>query len=902
MSDAKASKANFLKINQTQLSEIFAQSKNIIAPIKAFLKQAQEQSEQCFKQYLNTSELIHHRSKVMDEVLTHIWSHFNLIQHNLCLIAVGGYGRGELHPHSDIDLLILGEDASTIEQSSSALQDFITLLWDLNLEIGHSVRSLDECQRKAAEDLTIITNLLESRVLCGESHLHQTLKTRIDGNGIWPADEFFNAKWHEIQERHDKHKKDECNLEPNIKEASGTLRDIQTITWVTARLFGEGSLEALKEREFLTDDEYKKIRDAREFLWTLRYCLHMLSNREEDKLLLDWRSQIAETLKIEGDDNQLAVEKLMRSFYRTQLVVSEICDLLLLHFNQDFLNSHNRTIYCQVHPEFALVNGYLQVTDPSLFAREPHWLLSVFLLMANTEQAKGIHSLTIRALRENRHLIDDAYRNNSEYNKIFMQIVCNHNYVVRELSRMMRYGILALYIPEFGKIIGWMDHDLLSVYTVEVHTFNMIKLLRRFRLAHPPTKERFGLASQLINKIHKKENLYLAALLHKTGKSQAGDDVENAAQIAQSFCVRHNLKPTDSNMIIWLIKNQNLLSHALQTLDINHPEDIHHLANELADQYHLDALYLFSVANIETTNPNLWTSFRAEQMNELYDKATQALKRGLHKPIDSHYQSEKIQIEALRKLKESGMSKQEALDLWGNPGKDYFLREGVENVVWQSLQIAAHKPKKTPLVSIKESCEHTFEGGTEILVYMPDQPNLFAVMTATLDQLNLNVQDARIMVSEDEGNALDVYTVLDENNQSISDKTRLEEIIKKLQEVLSDTNSYSTIINRKTARTLKHFNIETQVTLSNLTDKKQTCLNIVAADRPGLLAKIGAILSAHKIQIINAKILTEGERVNDTFFITDENALPLTDHKQCKILKQALITGIDEQIKAQSEV
>lgn len=902
MSDATTNKANFLSIDKAQLSQIFAEGKQIIAPIKAFLKRAQEQSDECFKQHLNTSELIHHRSNVIDEVLTHIWSYLGLSQHKLCLIAVGGYGRGELHPHSDIDLLILGEDSSAIEQASSALQDFITLLWDLNLEIGHSVRSLDECQKRAAEDLTIITNLLESRLLCGKLSLHNTLKERIDTDKLWPADEFFNAKWHEIKERHDKHKKDECNLEPDVKEASGALRDIQTITWVTARLFGEGTLEALKKREFLTNSEYKKIHKAREFLWTLRYCLHMLSNREEDRLLFDWRSQIAETLKIKGDDNQLAVEKLMRSFYRTQLVVSEICDLLLLHFNQDFLNNHNRTTYVQVHPDFALVNGYLQVTDPSLFAREPHWLLNVFLLMANTDQAKGIHSTTIRALRENRHLIDDDYRNNQEHNKIFMQIMRNHHYVVRELSRMMRYGILARYIPEFGKIIGWMDHDLLSVYTVEVHTFNMIKLLRRFRLAHPSTKKRFRLASQLINKIHKKENLYLAALLHKTGKSQTGDDVENAAQIAQCFCIRHNLKPTDSNLIVWLIKNQNLLSHALQTLDINHPEDVHHLASELVDQYHLDALYLFSVANIETTNPNLWTSFRAEQMNELYEKVTQAFKRGLHKPIDSHYQSEKIQIQALRQLKQSGMSKQEVLELWGNPGRDYFLREGVENVVWQSLQIAAHKPKKTPLVSIKESSEHAFEGGTEILVYMPDQPNLFAVMTATLDQLNLNIQDARIMVSEDESNALDVYTVLDENNQSITDKTRLEEIRQKLQEALSDTNSYSTVINRKTARTLKHFNIETQVTLSNLTDKKQTCLNIVAADRPGLLAKIGAILSAHNTQIINAKILTEGERVNDTFFITDENMQPLANQNQCETLKKALISGLNEQIKAQSEV
>lgn len=902
MSTNQSNKAALMSINHAQLANIFSDSKQIIAPLKAFLKQAQQQSYECFKQHLNADELIHHRAELMDEVLSSIWKHFGLQQPDVSLIAVGGYGRGELHPYSDIDVLILCKEEQILNQHSQSLQDFITLLWDLKLEIGHSVRTLDECQAQAESDLTIITNLLESRLICGEKALLEELSSRIKSSNMWPADEFFNAKWNEIKARHDKHKHDGCNLEPDIKNASGSLRDIQTITWVTARLFGEGSLEALNQRGFLTDQEYQRIHKARDFLWTLRYCLHMLSEREEDRLLFDWRKQIAEILKIEDGENQLAVEKLMRSFYRTQLLVREICDLLLLHFNQDFLKNQNRTSYIQINSDFALVNGYLQVSDSNLFAREPHWLLSVFLLMANTEHAKGIHSSTIRALRENRHLIDENYRQNPEYNAIFMQIINNQSYVVRELSRMMRYGILARYIPEFGNMIGWMDHDLLNVYTLEVHTFNMIKLLRRFRLAHDSTKERFGLACQLIDSIDKKEILYLAALLHKTGKTQKGDDINNAVSIAEAFCIQHNIAKEDSQMIAWLIQNQKLLQQELQTLDINNPDDIHHLAVRLSDQNHLNYLYLFTVASIETTNPTLWTSFRAEQINQLYTKIKQALTRGLNNPIDSDAQSKKIQSQALEQLIQLGMKEETVLNLWGNPGRDFFLRAGVDNVVWQTQQIANHKPSTKPLVKIKESSNQKFEGGTEIFVYMPDQPSLFAVMTATLDQLNLNIQDAQILVSEDEGNALDVYTVLDENNQPIVDPKRLEEIQHKLEAALCDVDSYSTIIHRKTARTLKQFDIETQITFTNLTDKKQTCLNIIAADRPGLLAKIGVILNDYQIQIFSAKILTEGERVNDTFCIIDQDGKPLNNLHQCEQLKRALIDGLDEQIKAQSEV
>lgn len=902
MSGNKKSKAELLNFNPKKLAQILSEQPNILTPLKKYLQEQQSKSYECFRLYLNTSELIHHRAKIIDELLVQLWHHFSLDNHNLCLMAVGGYGRGELHPYSDIDLLVLCKDSQALDQASAELQSFITLLWDLNLDIGHSVRTLDECQAQAAKDLSTITNLLESRPLIGKAELHNSLKERIETSKIWPADTFFHAKWDEIKARHEKYKRDEYNLEPDIKNTAGTLRDIQTITWVTARLFGKGSLGALKERGFLTLDEYEKTHQAREYLWTLRYCLHMLAEREEDRLLFDWREQMVDILKIKSDANQLAVEKLMHSFYRTQLLVAEISDLLLMHFNQDFLHSQNSTKQVEVNANFVLTNGYLQLTNANLFAQQPHWLLEVFLLMANTDDAKGMHSLTIRALSENRHLIDESFRHNPKHNQIFMQIVSNPRYVIRELSRMMRYGILARYIPEFDKIIGWMNHDLLNVYTLEVHTFKMIKLLRHFRINHNSARERFSLACKLCTQIAKKETLYLAALLHKTGKSQKGDEIVNSAQIAQAFCTRHQLNAKDSELIVWLIQNQNLLQQFLQQIDLNHPDDIHQLATEIASQSNLDALYLFTVANIETTNPKLWTSFLADKMRLLHEKLTHAFIRGLSNPINIDEQTKQIQAQALGQLKKLGLAETEIIRLWNNLSQDYFLREGVENLVWQTAEIIQHKQSTKPLIAIKEQSNQSFEGGTEVLVYLADRPGLFADITATLDKMSLNIQDARIMSLEDKSHALDIYSILDDKNQPITDVQQLEEIQQKLKQALSEPNSYSSIINRKTSRALKQFNIKTQISLSNLIDKQQTRLDIIAADRPGLLAKIGSILSAHKIQIVAAKILTEGERVNDSFFITDKNGRPLTDKQQCENLKQALIEGLNKQVRLQSEV
>ena len=894
-------KVTLPEFDSTQLLEELANARSPIPVVKPLLARIQDESYAFFRQTLDAVTLVKHRSKLLDQVLSCLWQHSGLPQTNITLIAVGGYGRGELHPHSDIDLLLLCADEESLTAHSEELQSFITLLWDLKLNVGHSVRTLEECGTAAQDDLTIITNLMESRVITGDALQHDALLANISPEVMWPANEFFNAKWEELRNRHRKHNDSEYNLEPNVKNSPGALRDIQTVCWATMRHFGQGTLKSLEEKGFLTSSEYERLQRSLYFLWQVRYALHMLADREEDRLLFQLQREVASLLDFKDDGHQLGVEQFMKQFYRNQLATMELCDLLLLHFNEDFMKRDHKPEIEELNEHFRLNNGYLQVNNPKLFVEQPQWLLEVFLLMARTLQAKGIHSKTIRALRDHRHLINDDYRKNPKHNAIFIELLHNGTRVVREFRRMMRYGILGSYIPEFGHIIGMMEHDLFHIHTVDEHSFRMMHFLRRLRFGE--ARERFPLAAELALKhLDRKEILYLSALLHDTGKHLEGNHTSNSGVIAEAFCKQHNLPSEYTHLVSWLCANHLYMSQASQRLELNSPEDVHSFAVEVKDQLHLDLLYLISVGDIVSTNPKHWTSWRAEQINTLYKNASIALERGLDQQICTSEKVAEIQKLAKAELIAEGMSAERIDEIWGEPGDEYFIREGVNNIVWHTQVIDAHGPSEKPLVVIRPTSNRQFEGATQIFIYMKDQINLFAATTATLDQLNLNIQDARIMTSENEKNVVDTYIVLDELNQPIEDEERLEKIRLTLIEALSDPESYSTIIQRRTPRALKQFKVETKVNISNDPLVQHTIIEVIAADRPGLLARMGAIFAELNLQLLSAKILTEGEQVLDIFHILNQHGQPLADENLCRELEQAVIEGLTEQVKAQSAV
>ena len=875
--------------------------------VKPLLVEIKKQCHEYFMATLDATTLVAHRCQLIDQILYCLWqnSGFSDLDNKgnnsqISLLAVGGYGRGELQPHSDIDLLIVLENESAFDNHKDALQGFITLLWDLKLDIGHSVRTLDECVIEAEKDLTIITNMMEVRTIAGNESLLIKLQEKTQPQTIWSGKEFFDAKWQELKDRHSKHEDTEYNLEPNVKNSPGTLRDIQTINWMAMRHFGHDELEELRQYKFLTEFELHLYQRSTEFLWQLRYALHMVTDREEDRLLFDLQKDIAEILGFSDDDEMLGVERMMLQFYRNQLALNELTDILLVHIKDDIFGDSCQERIEKIDEDLYICNGYIRFTAPKNIAKKPELLLRIFVEFSKRDHIQGMHSSTIRALHDNRELIDQAFRENSLHNQLFMQLLRSDIQVSSTLRRMMHYGILGRYIPEFGSIIGHMQYDLFHIYTVDEHSLRMVQMLRRYRYADE--KEHFPVASRLIHKIKRKEVLYITALLHDAGKICRGEHEVAGAEIARAFCKQHKLSEYDADMVDWLVRNHLLMSQASQRIEINNPEDIYQFALEVGDMDHLQHLFLISVADICSTNPKLWTGWRAEQMRTLYYNTKQAFRRGLNNSMEKDQFISAIQNEAIYELEKLGVDEAHALKIWDEPGDDYFLREGADNIVWHTQIITDHGNSESPLVAIRETSDIDFDGATQIFIFMKDEPNLFAVTTATLDQLNLSIQDARIMTSNNR-NAVDTYIVLDENGDSIgNDRERIEQIKQTLTTALSTPEDYNNVIQRRTSRQLKHFQIPTQVTLSNDPVLKRTVLEVVTADRPGLLARMGEYFMTHNLLMHGAKIMTEGERVSDVFFISDSEDNPISDPELCLRIQEGICQALDKQVEAQQQV
>jgi [protein-PII] uridylyltransferase len=857
--------------------------KPAIPTFKNAIKHAQEVMHDEFRKTLDANILVYTRSWFMDHILKAAWDKFfPADKDNIALLAVGGYGRGELHPKSDIDILLLSKDETSFSEHSNSMQDFITFMWDLKLDIGHGVRTLDDCSREAKNDLTIATNLMETRTLAGPDTLRSTMADNTSAENIWPSDDFFEGKWQEQADRHAKHQDIGYNLEPNIKNGIGGLRDLHTIVWILQRHFGSNKLESLSSKAILNDFEYGMFNRCRDFLWQLRYALHMVTDREEDQLLFDFQQEIAAVLGFEDQPDKLAVECMMHQFYRYSIAMEELNGLLMLLFKEIIVESKKDAVVEPINEYFQSRNDYLEIIDPTLFDHTPNAILEVFYNMATDDTLKGVRANTIRALRDHRHVIDENFRSDPDNTRTFIAILRNPNNVVRELERMMRYGILGQYIPEFGDIIGHMQHDLFHSYTVDQHSFRAVKFMRHLRFG--AEKQLFPLASKLIHNIPKKEILYIAALLHDIGKALPGEHELTGTEITEQFCIQHGLSQKDTDLITWLVKNHLLFSQASQRIDFADPDAIHHLATLIGTTRHLDHLFILSVADIYSTNKTLWTSWRAEQMRTLYSETSRVIRRGLNTPID----------------KDEWVKETQDLVI-DNPGDEYFLRESVDTLTWHSLALFKHGNSEKPLVLIGNTSNEANEGATQIFIYMKDQPHLFAVMTAALDQLHLNIQDARIITSAN-NNALDTYIILDETGNPITEEVRLEKIKSTLENILENTSDFPDLIQRRTSRMLKQFDFKPRVYLSNDPFTKRSLLEVIAPDRPGLLARMGQIFMDFDLTLETAKILTEGEKVNDIFYLTDKNGDPISDLDVCMQLRNAVISELEDQVELQASI
>lgn len=859
---------------------------------RAAIKQAREVLFERFKAGVDIRELVTARARVTDLLLAHAWQRLGLHQHaDIALLAVGGYGRGELHPGSDVDVLILHDQETLGEAEGVLVAEFITLLWDLGLEIGASVRSQAECVEAARDDITIATNLMESRTIIGDEALRLRMQEATGPEHLWPGKAFFKAKWDEQLQRHAKYNNTEYNLEPDLKNAPGGLRDIQTVAWVAKRHFGAATLEDLVGHGFITEDEYGQISEGLALLWRIRFALHMVAGRSENRLLFDYQRQVAQLFGHEDSKANRAVEKLMKSYYRAAMTISMLNEMLLQYFDETILRAEETAVITPINSRFQLRDHYLEVTRNDVFKRTPSALMEAFVLLGNDANIVGVRASTIRLLMESRDLIDDRFRNDIRNTSFFMELLRCQHALFSSLRRMKRYGILGRYIPAFGAIIGQMQYDLFHIYTVDAHTLLVLKNMRRFR--YKEVEERFPVVARVAQHLPKIELLYLAGLFHDIAKGRGGDHSELGAIDAREFCLHHGLGKWDASLVAWLTQNHLVMSVTAQKKDVSDPDVINDFARKVGDTVHLDYLYALTVADICATNPNLWNTWRASLLRQLYTETKRALRRGLGNPIDKQERIDEARASALDILEKGGEPAAAINPIWDQLGDDYFLRESPEDIAWHTQAILRHEDSSMPLVLVKRTQGQQFDGATQIFVYTHDMPNLFAASVAVLDQLSLSVLDARIITAKSRF-SLDTYVVLDENGDPIQDDARLEHIQQVLTQALSRPDQFPEIVQRRMPRQLRHFDVKTQVTISNDIASQHTLVEITTLDRPGLLARIGRLFMESGVELQNARIATLGERAEDIFFITDKQQQPISDPRVCEALAGLLREQLDQ--------
>ncbi len=870
-----------------------AAGENPVTCCRQAIRRATEHLHGLFRSGTQARSLVPMRSDFIDALLGALWDRQDWGETPLALVAVGGYGRGELHPHSDVDLLVLlGSDDG---ESRDSLESFLTLLWDIGLNIGHSVRTVAQCARAAAADITVLTNLMETRVLRGSERLMDEVRALTAPDRMWSSRDFFLAKLEEQRVRHEKFADTEYNLEPNVKGSPGGLRDLQVICWIAERHFGVTSLDELSSEDFLNADETEILNRGRDFLWQVRYALHMITDREEDRLLFDHQRELAELWGFE-DGDKLAVEQFMQVYYRWALAVSHLNEVLIGYFDQAILRPDTAGDITVLNERFQVRNGYIEARQQDLFRSEPSALLEIFLLCATREEIVGVAAPTIRLVRDNRHLIDDDFRADPRNRALFMEIVRSPNKMARQLRRMTRYGILGQYLPEFGQVVGQMQHDLFHTYTVDAHTLEVVKNCRRF--LYPDSEERFPVSCRVARRLPKKELLYLAALFHDIGKGRGGDHSELGAVDAERFCRDHGLDRRDTELVTWLVRNHLTMSAVSQRKDLSDPDVIQKFAEHVGDEDHLDYLFTLTVADINGTNPTLWNAWRGSLLRQLYTETRRALRRGLDNPVDKQALIGRAREDAVEMLEDRGFTPQELDALWANRGGEYFLRERGEDIAWHTEAIASHHDRDKPLVLVRNSNESSVANTTQIFIHARSRPQLFSMICAELEQLDLSVHDARIYSAAD-GMTLDTFFVLGSDGQPIAeDGARLKHIRDQLTESLADSASYPDIVKRRTPRQMKSFSIPTETSMTVDEEKGVTILEVASPDRPGLLARLGRIFVDFRIELQAAKIQTLGERVEDVFFITDENQQPITDPARCEAIQQAIRDELDAQAAA----
>lgn len=855
--------------------------------LKQQVERLQKWLEQSFREGVTAAELIAIRSNYLDKLLQRLWqiNRFELIP-QLSLIAVGGYGRQELHPLSDIDLLILSQHPLATAVTTKIGQ-FITLLWDLGFQVGHSVRTLEECLQAGQTDLSIATNLFESRLICGDQALFLSLQQAIYSDNFWPSDKFFAAKRSEQQLRHQRYHSTSYNLEPDIKSSPGGLRDIHILLWVARRHFGATTIEQTVHFNFLSQAEYRELKICLNFLLRIRFALHLMIKRYDNRLLFEHQLNVASLLGYQGKDNQ-PVEQMMKDYYRVTRRVRELNSMLLQLFDEAILSEKNLAAPHKLDNQFQLRGDLIDLIDSTLFDRQPAAILQLFYQMAEQENIQGIYSATLRQLRFACQKLTKPLCEIPIAREIFITILRHPRAVKGAIVPMHLHDVLSAYTLVWQNIVGQMQFDLFHTYTVDEHTIRVLQKLDQF--ADQNNSHQHPLCVAIYTKLAQPEILRLAAMFHDIAKGRKGDHSELGAKDAKQFALAHGLSEHDSSLIAWLVRQHLLMSVTAQRRDIQDPIVIKQFASEVKSINRLDYLLCLTVADICATNNSLWNSWKQSLLKELYLLTKNQLNQDTQAIPTLRQRIQSNRLQALTQLDEKNIEQGELKKLWSRCHADYFLRHTPQQLAWHASALLKHNLNE-PLILISTVSVH---GGTEIFIWCPDRPSLFAAVAGELDRRNLNIHSAQIFTNKD-NMTMDTFVVLDPKGQPLA-HDRYENIRQALLKVIKTPNS-KTLKTRNAHHRFRHFNVPTKVHFLPNFNGKRTYMELVALDQPGLLAQIGNIFTEMAVLLHGARITTIGERVEDLFVLTDQNNQALDQNRQHKLaekLTQAL-TAIDKE-------
>jgi [protein-PII] uridylyltransferase len=791
-------------------------------------------------------------AKLVDQSLEKAWRNCAMPA-SLTLLAVGGFGRGELAPHSDIDIVVL-LDAEPDAELSERIERFIGLAWDLGLELGSSVRTVEQCIEEARQDVTVQTSLLEARRIVGDAQLFDRFSQRY--RQALDSRAFFTAKVLEMRQRHAKFQDTPYSLEPNIKESPGGLRDLQLILWITRAAGFGSSWRELHARGLITDRETAELRRNEQFLKALRARLHTIAGRRQDILVFDLQSALATAFDYRPNSAKRASEQLMRRYYWAAKAVTQLTTIVIQNIEAQ-LFPITSGITRQLGEDFVEKQGMLEIVSDDLFERRPNAILEAFLLYQRTPGVKGFSARTLRALYNARDIMDLHWRRDPENRRLFIEILKQPEGITHVLRLMNQTSVLGRYLLNFRRIVGQMQHDLYHVYTVDQHILMVLRNIRRFAIAEHAHEYPF--CSQLISNFERPWALCVAALFHDIAKGRGGDHSKLGMVDARRFCREHGIDADDTALIVWLVEQHLTMSQVAQKQDTSDPEVIRRFAAVVGDERRLTALYLLTVADIRGTSPKVWNAWKGKLLEDLYRITLNVL--GGAQP-DAHAELHARKDEALALLRLQTVPDGAHRALWDELDVAFFLRHDAADIAWQTRALHAHVHADAPIVRTRPSA---IGEGLQVLVYLTDRPDLFAGICAYFDRAGLSVLDARVNTTR-HGYALDNFLVAFPDD-SIHYRDIANLVEQQLSERLKSQNLLPEPSKGRLSRLSRTFPVTPRVDLRADERGQYYILSLSANDRPGLLYSVARVLAEHGIGVHAARINTLGERVEDVFLL-----------------------------------